>query len=80
MKLDPNIRLFDRVPDVFASPFPGADVFADDAFQSLLVRARTGANGTIGQDLLTQASSQAWNQATQILWKTKATQVGDVVW
>ncbi len=78
MKFDPNTRVFDRVPDSFVSPFPGADAFADDAFQALLVRARTGGRGTIGEELLAQSSAQAWNHATQIFWKTKATQVGDI--
>lgn len=80
MKLDPNSRLFDRVPDLFVSPFPGADAYADDAFKALLARAvGAGAGKTIGQNLLTQASAQAWNQATQMLWKTKATQAGDLL-
>ncbi len=80
MKLDPNSRLFDRVPDLFQSPFPGADAYADEAFQALLSRANSiGARGTIGQSLLVQASAQAWNQATQMLWKAKATQVGDIL-
>lgn len=80
MKIDPNSRLFDRVPDLFQSPFPGADAYADDAFQALLARAvETGPGRTIGQELITQAGAQAWNQATQMLWKTKATQAGDLL-
>ena len=80
MKIDPNSRLFDRVPDLFHSPYPGADAYADEAFQALLARAvGTGQGRTIGQELLTQAGAQAWNQATQMLWKTKATQAGDLL-
>ena len=80
MKLDPNSRFFDRVPDLFQSPFPGADAYADDAFQALLARSVGGGHGrTIGQELITQAGAQAWNQATQMLWKTKATQNGDLL-
>ena len=78
MKIDPNSRLFDRVPDLFVSPFPGAEAFADDAFQALLARASEG-GGSVGADLLTQAGAKAWNHATQMLWKTKATQVGDLL-
>ena len=80
MRLDPNSRIFDRVPDLFVSPYPGADAFADDAFQALLARSsESGLGGTVGAELLTQAGAKAWNQATQMLWKTKTTQVGDLV-
>ena len=77
MLINPNSRLFDRVPDLFVSPFPGADTYADDAFQALLARSR-GA-GSVGQELLTQAGAQAWNQVTQMVWKQKATQAGDLL-
>jgi hypothetical protein len=77
MKLDPNSRIFDRVPELFVSPFPAADAFADDAFQALL--ARTSGEQTVGQALLTQAAGQAWNHATQMMWKAKATQAGDLL-
>jgi hypothetical protein len=33
MIINPNSEMFDRVPDIFNSPFPGADVYADDAFK-----------------------------------------------
>jgi hypothetical protein len=77
MLINPNSRLFDRVPDLFASPFPGADTYADDAFQALMARSRGG--GSVGQELLTQAGAQAWNQVTQMVWKQKATQAGDLL-
>lgn len=79
MLVDPNSRLFDRVQDLFVSPFPGADSYADDAFQALMTRASGDGSRTVGQELLTRAGGQAWNQATQILWKTKATQAGDLL-
>ncbi|HRI09700.1 MAG TPA: hypothetical protein PKW35_17885, partial [Nannocystaceae bacterium] len=78
MLVDPNSRLFDRVPDLFTSPFPGADAFADDAFDKLLQRATAG-NATVGAALLSQAGAQAWNQAVQMVWKQKATIAGDVL-
>ncbi|MBZ5709378.1 hypothetical protein [Nannocystis pusilla] len=79
MLIDPNSRLFDRVPDLFVSPFPGADSYADDAFQALMKRASGSGSRTVGRELLTRAGGQAWNSATQILWKTKATQAGDLL-
>src|SRR5690606_27473904 len=78
MKIDPNSRFFDRVPDIFHSPFPSADAYADDAFKALLARAVGNGRGrTIGQALITQAGAQPWNHATQMLWKSKASQAGD---
>jgi hypothetical protein len=77
MKLDPNSRIFDRVPALFVSPFPAADAFADDAFQAFI--AKTSGEQTVGQALLTQAAGQAWNHATQMMWKAKATQAGDLL-
>ena len=79
MIINPNDRIFDRVPDIFESPFPGADVFADHAFSNLMQRAQTQGDGTIGEAILSQAGAQAWNQATQMLWKTKATLSGDLL-
>jgi hypothetical protein len=34
---------------------------------------------TIGEAILSQAGAQAWNQANQMLWKTKATLAGDLL-
>ena len=79
MRIDPNSRLFDRVPDLFVSPFPGADSYADDAFYALMQRAAGDGSRTVGTELIARAGAQAWNQATQILWKTKATQAGDLL-
>ena len=77
MIIDPNNRIFDRVPDIFESPYPGADVYADYAFSTLMQRFQ--GQQTIGEALLSQAGAQAWNQATQMLWKNKATLGGDVL-
>jgi hypothetical protein len=78
MLIDPNDRLFDRVQDVFDSPYPGEDVYADKALNALF--QRQGNSGeTIGDAILSQAGAQAWNQATQMLWKTRATLSGDVL-
>jgi hypothetical protein len=77
--INPNNRLFDRVPDIFTSPFPGQDALADTAFTSLMQRLDGGGQQTIGDEILSQAGAQAWNQATQILWKTKATIAGDLL-
>jgi len=79
MIVDPNDPLFNRVPDIFSSPFPGADVFADEAFKSLLQRTSGDAKKSVGEAILSQAGAQAWNQATQMLWKTKATLAGDLL-
>ena len=79
MLVNPNDRLFDRVPDIFTSPFPGQDAFADTAFNTLMKRIDGGGQQTIGDAILSQAGAQAWNQATQILWKTKATIAGDLL-
>jgi hypothetical protein len=79
MIIDPNNRLFDRVPEIFNSPYPGADVFADTAFKSLLQRTSGNAKQSVGEAILSQAGAQAWNQATQMLWKTKATLSGDLL-
>ena len=80
MKVDPNSRFFDRVPDLFVSPFPGSDVLSNDAIKVLLSKAvGQGVERSIGQELLTQAGAQAWNQATQMMWKTKATLAGDLL-
>ena len=79
MIIDPNNRLFDRVPEIFNSPYPGADVFADTAFKSLLQRTSGGSKQSVGEAILSQAGAQAWNQATQMLWKTKATLSGDLL-
>ena len=77
MIIDPNNRLFDRVPDMFNSPYPGADALADFAFAKLLERSSGGE--TVGESLMAQAGAEAWNQATQVLWKTKATLSGDML-
>ncbi|MBL9105129.1 MAG: hypothetical protein JNL82_29555 [Myxococcales bacterium] len=77
MIINPNDPLFDRVPDIFNSPYPGADVYADKAFQALM--ERHGQSQQIGDAILSQAGAQAWNQATQMLWKTKATLAGDLL-
>ncbi len=77
MIIDPNNRIFDRVPDIFNSPYPGADVLADRAFKALMERSQ--GSQTIGDAILSQAGAQAWNQATQLLWKTKATLAGDLL-
>ena len=79
MIIDPNNRLFDRVPDIFNSPYPGADVYADDAFGTLLQRATGDSKQSVGEAIISQAGAQAWNQATQMLWKTKATIAGDLL-
>ncbi|MBA3550311.1 MAG: hypothetical protein H0T76_27870 [Nannocystis sp.] len=79
MIIDPNNRLFDRVPDIFTSPYPGADVYADKAFETLMQRHQGKDQQTIGAAILSQAGAQAWNQATQMLWKTKATIAGDLL-
>jgi hypothetical protein len=79
MIVNPNNQLFDRVPDIFNSPFPGADVYADDAFKILLQRASGDSKQSVGEALMSQAGAQAWNQATQMLWKTKATLAGDLL-
>ena len=79
MLVNPNNRIFDRVPDIFTSPFPGQDAFADTAFNTLMQRLDVGGDQTIGDAILSQAGAQAWNQATQILWKTKATLAGDLL-
>ncbi len=79
MIIDPNNSLFNRVPDIFNSPYPGADVFADQAFKSLLQRTSGDAKQSVGEAILSQAGAQAWNQATQMLWKTKATIAGDLL-
>ena len=79
MLVSPNIRLFDRVPDLFTSPYPGADAYANDAFLMLLERATGEGSQTVGQALLTRAGAQAWNHATQMIWKIKATEVGDIL-
>ena len=79
MIINPNNRIFDRVPDVFVSPYPGADVYADLAFQALMKRSQDSEQQTIGESILSQAGAQAWNQATQMLWKTKATLAGDLL-
>jgi hypothetical protein len=77
--INPNSRLFDRVPDIFTSPFPGQDALADTAFTSLMQRLDGADQQTIGDAILSQAGAQAWNQATQMLWKTKATIAGDLL-
>ncbi len=79
MLINPNSRLFDRVPDIFTSPFPGQDALADTAFTSLMQRLDGADQQTIGDAILSQAGAQAWNQATQMLWKTKATIAGDLL-
>ena len=79
MIINPNNRIFDRVPDLFISPYPGADVLADQAFELLMQRAQMQGTGTLGDAILCQAGAQAWNQASQMLWKTKATLAGDVL-
>jgi hypothetical protein len=78
MIINPNDRIFDRVPDIFESPYPGADVFADVAFTTLMQRVQ-GQGQTLGDAILSQAGAQAWNQANQLLWKTKATLAGDIL-
>ncbi|MBK6845363.1 MAG: hypothetical protein IPG88_24225 [Gemmatimonadetes bacterium] len=79
MIINPNNDIFDRVPDVFSSPYPGADVYADMAFTTLMQRVDSNGAQTIGDAILSQAGAQAWNQATQMLWKTKATLAGDLI-
>ena len=79
MLVSPNLRLFDRVPDLFTSPYPSADAYADDAFAMLLDRALGEGATTVGQALITRSGAQAWNHATQMMWKTRATEVGDVL-
>ena len=79
MIIDPNNRLFDRVPDVYLSPFPGEEAQADSAFRALLERAQSGSQTNVGEALISQAGAEAWNQATQLLWKKKATLSGDVL-
>ena len=77
MIINPNNQVFDRVPDLFNSPFPGADIYADEALKTLMRRSQGLDQQTIGEAILSQAGAQAWNQATQMLWKTKATLSGD---
>jgi len=79
MIINPNNNIFDRVPDVFSSPYPGADAYADMAFTTLMQRVDSNGEQTIGDAILSQAGAQAWNQATQMLWKTKATLAGDLL-
>ncbi len=79
MIIDPNNRIFDRVPDIFTSPYPGADVYTDFAFKTLMERYDGQGLQTVGEAILSQAGAQAWNQATQMLWKTKATIAGDLL-
>ena len=78
MIVDPNSCVFDRVPEVFTSPFPGADSYADDAFAQLLARTTSGGS-TVGAAVLAQAGAVAWNQGLQMIWKQKATLSGDLL-
>lgn len=80
--LNPNSPLFDRVASAFSSPFPSADTLANSRFQAIMkapIFAGGGSFATVGEAYLTQAGAQAWNAATGILWKIKATQVGDLL-
>jgi hypothetical protein len=79
MLINPNDRSFDRVPDIFTSPFPGQDALANEAFATLMQRLDGAEQQTVGGAILSQAGAQAWNQATQMLWKTKATLAGDLL-
>jgi hypothetical protein len=76
MLINPNNSLFDRVPDLFISPFPGTDAYANEAFQQLLSRVRGEGAADDRASLTHQAGAQAWNQATQMIWKQKATARG----
>ncbi len=76
MLIDPNNRLFDRVPTLYDSPYPGADIYADDAFKILMQRVQGQGGQTIGESIVSQAGAQAWNRATQMLWKPKAPTAG----
>ena len=40
MIVDPNNRLFDRVPELFLSPYPADETQASAAFTTLMDRAR----------------------------------------
>jgi hypothetical protein len=79
MIIDPNNRIFDRVPDLFTSPFPGDEAQANAAFEALMMRAQGGSQTTVGESIISQAGAEAWNQATQLLWKKKATLSGDLL-
>ena len=79
MIIDPNNRIFDRVPDLFVSPYPADEANVEAAFVALLERAKGSGPTTVGEDLLSQAGAESWNQATQLLWKKKATLSGDVL-
>ena len=79
MLINPNHRLFDRVPDLFISPFPGEDVWADTAFGILMQRAAGEGQKSLGEEIISNAGAEAWNHATQILWKNKATRAGDIL-
>jgi hypothetical protein len=78
MIINPNDRSFRPGPGHFhQSPIPGPMRLADTAFQALMERSRPGQ--TNRRCNLSQAGAQAWNQATQMLWKTKATLAGDLL-
>ena len=79
MIVDPNSRIFDRVPSLYSSPYPGDEAQASAAFLALMQRAPGEGDNTVGEALISQAGAEAWNQATQILWKKKATLGGDVL-
>lgn len=79
MLFNPNSRFFEGIPDLFISPYPGADAYADEAFRALLNRASGVGLQTVEQALLAQAGVEAWNQATRMVWKKKATLAGDLL-
>jgi hypothetical protein len=58
MIIDPNNRLFDRVPDLFLSPYPADEAQATHAFKTLMDRARGDGQTTVGEDLLSQAGAK----------------------
>ena len=57
MIIDPNSRLFDRVPEIFLSPYPADEAQAGEAFRILMERAKGSGQTTVGEDLLSQAGA-----------------------
>src|SRR5262249_15916231 len=78
MPLNPNLDIFQGVPETFLSPFASRDSQLSAKYQTFIKAAGDAKNlVSIGERLLSQQQALAWRDGLALINFAKATVVGD---
>jgi len=80
MLLNPNLEIFQNVPQTYLSPFPSSDSSLSPKYEAIARAAGDAKNlVSIGERLLCQQQAQAWRDGLALVNFSKATIVGDIL-